>query len=99
MESETWLDPLLSKKTLWVLGASLDQSEWDLWFALLCRCRNFARFQTEDWYPETLVLSRRGEAKHAHLPQGYVERLERETFREAWCDLEERVKCITNKEN
>lgn len=93
---DTWLDPLLSKKALWVLGASLDQSEWDIWYALLCRWHNFARFETEDWYPETLVLTRRGETKHAHLPQGYIKKMEHESYPDAWRDLEERVKYLTD---
>lgn len=83
-EFETWLDPILSKRQLLVLGASLDPSEWDLWFALLCRWRNFARRDAEDWYPGTWVLTRKNESKHQHLPKGYVERLECDSYPESW---------------
>ena len=44
---QTWLDPFLSKQQIIFLGTSLDKAEWDIWFALLCRFRNFARFETE----------------------------------------------------
>ena len=81
---ETWLDPFLSKRHILVLGASLDQAEWDIWYALLRRWRNFARYKTEEWYPKTWVLSKECEKKHSHLPQGYIELLERKSYPEAW---------------
>ena len=87
-EFETWLDPILSKRQLLVLGASLDPSEWDLWFALLCRWRNFARHDTEDWSPGTWVLSRKNDPKHRHLPTVYVERLECDSYPESWRSLQ-----------
>lgn len=80
----TWLDPLLSKRQVLVLGASLDPAEWDLWFALLCRWRNFARHETADWYPLTKILSSTNDISHNHLPLGYVERIEGENYNSAW---------------
>ena len=96
-EFETWLDPILSKRQLLVLGASLDPSEWDLWFALLCRWRNFARLDAEDWYPGTWVLTRKNESKHQHLPKGYVERLECESYPESWQALLNVVQSLAGK--
>ena len=64
----TWLDPILSRRRLLVLGCSLDRSEWDIWFALLCRWRNFARYSEQDWYPDTSVLTVEDNTDHLHLP-------------------------------
>lgn len=80
----TWLDPLLSTRQVLILGASLDPADWDLWFALLCRWRNFARHETADWYPVTKILSSTSDKRHNHVPLGYVERLESETYNSAW---------------
>lgn len=82
----TWLDPLLSKRQVLILGASLDPAEWDVWYALLCRWRNFAQFEDEDWYPVTRILSIKG--GHIHLPQGYIERIEGCTYDESWALLQ-----------
>lgn len=85
---ETWFDLFLSKREIVVLGASLDQAEWDIWYALLCRWRNFSRFESEDWCPSVWVLTQKGEAKHRHLPTGYVKLLEGVTYQQAWDSLE-----------
>lgn len=81
-ELQTWLDPFLCRKDIMLLGTSLDPAEWDLWFALLCRWRNFAQREMSDWYPTTHILTCKG--LHTHLPQGYIERIEGSTFEEAW---------------
>lgn len=84
---ETWFAPLLSKRQVLILGASLDPAEWDLWFALLCRWRNFARYETADWYPVTRILTCTSDTKHNQLPFGYIERIEGETYDAAWQSL------------
>ena len=64
----TWLDPILSRRRLLVLGCSLDRSEWDIWFALVCRWRNFARYRDQVWYPDSAVLTVENYKDHLHLP-------------------------------
>jgi hypothetical protein len=64
----TWLDPILSRHRLLVLGCSLDRSEWDIWFAFVCRWRNFARYRDQVWYPDSAVLTVENNEDHIHLP-------------------------------
>lgn len=85
----TWLDPFMSKNKILILGASIDPAEWDIWFALLCRWRNFAKHEDKDWYPTTQRLGFKYE--DTKLPDGYIEKIQGETYDESWGLLQEVV--------
>lgn len=82
---KTWLDPFLTKKTMLILGASLDKAEWDIWRAMLYRFRNFARHEHKDWYPITKILTCKDH--HSHVPDSYIEKIEGCYYEEAWGKL------------
>jgi hypothetical protein len=65
---KTWLDPLMSRRKLLLIGTSLDRAEWDIWLALLFRWRNFSRFRNEIWYPDTAILTTKNNHQYRHIP-------------------------------
>lgn len=85
VEPLTWTDLFFNKHLIFI-GTSLSESEWDIWFALINRFRNFARKENKSHQPETFILSVEGD--HAHLPSR-IQRLEAPSYQTGWTWLVE----------
>jgi hypothetical protein len=85
-DPSNWLAIMMHRPLLFV-GAGLSAEEWDLWFALVSRWRNFARSSNAGYEPRSWVLTT-GE-EHAHLPEDRFGRLEGAEWEEAWSRLDE----------
>ena len=75
-----WLDLMMSSNLIF-LGTSLAFSEWDIWFALVNRWRNFAKEKNKRHEPKTFVLTTG--ADHDHLP-AQILRLDATSYNQGW---------------
>lgn len=93
MKPETWLHALLSGPALFA-GTSLSSSEWDIWYALLMRWRNQARFRKEElrlwWLCEE---SRQSVSALPELDKRF-KKLSGSKWEDAWLNLTETFKLI-----
>lgn len=80
-EPETWIDLFMSRPLLF-LGTSIDQAEWDIWFGLLTRFRNFANTKTRAASLGCFVLTTQDE--HVHLPRCWFTRLDAGSYPQGW---------------
>lgn len=76
----TWIDLMMSSHLIF-LGTSIDFSEWDIWFSLVNRWRNFAKRANRKHQPSTFVLTTG--TQHAHLPDQFT-RLTAPNWGEGW---------------
>lgn len=79
-EPRTWIDLIMSTNVIFV-GTSLDFSEWDIWFALVNRWRNYAKPDKKQYEPKTFVLTT-GD-RHASLPNQFT-RLSAPDYEQGW---------------
>jgi hypothetical protein len=80
MTPETWIDLLMTSHLIF-LGTSLSFNEWDIWFALVNRWRNYAKPENKKYEPKTFVLTT-GE-NHKHLPSQFL-RLDAPRYEDGW---------------
>jgi hypothetical protein len=78
VDTQTWPDLFFNKHLIFI-GTSLSAAEWDIWFALVNRFRNFARKKEHE--PKTYVLTVSGD--HEHLPK-QIQRLECPCYDVGW---------------
>jgi len=78
--SRSWVD-LFQQCHLIFIGTSVSPSEYDLWFALINRFRNFAKKENKLHEPKTFVLTK--PCDHGHFPSNIL-RLEEASYCLAW---------------
>lgn len=79
-EPSNWIDLMIGHHLIF-LGCSLDFSEWDMWFALVNRWRNYANPKNKRYEPKTFVLTT-GKS-HKHLPSQFL-RLNAPRYEDGW---------------
>jgi hypothetical protein len=80
-EPRNWFELIMTRPLLF-LGTSLDAAEWDLWYALLCRWRNYRKAVHKEYLPPAWRLCIRSNGQH--LPADRIQRLEADTWDQAW---------------
>ena len=75
-----WMEALLQDHLIMV-GCSLNIAEWDIWFALVNRWRNYAKAANKRDEPKTFVLTTSTE--HQHLPSQFL-RLRATSYDQGW---------------
>ena len=65
-----WVNLFMTNHLIFV-GCSLNFSEWDIWFALVNRWRNYAKENKKQHEPKTFVLTTGTE--HKHLPSQFLQ--------------------------
>jgi hypothetical protein len=80
MTTETWID-LMMISHLVFLGTSLSFNEWDIWFALVNRWRNYAKPENKKYEPKTFVLTTG--KHHKYLPSQFL-RLNAPRYEDGW---------------
>lgn len=81
--SSNWLELMMASNLIF-LGTSLEFSEWDIWFALVNRWRNYARETNKLHEPKAFVLT--CGAEHNHLPEQIL-RLNATNYDQGWAWL------------
>lgn len=81
-----WFELFMSRPLLFV-GTSLSHAEWDLWYALVMRWRNFAKDANRRFLPPAWILTTPG--THLDIPAGEdrIQRLEGADWSQAWTFL------------
>ena len=79
-EPSNWIDLMIGHHLIFI-GCSLDFSEWDMWFALVNRWRNYAIPKNKRYEPKTFVLTTG--AEHKHLPSQFL-RLGAPNYDQGW---------------
>lgn len=80
-EITNWIDLFMSKPLLF-LATSINPAEWDIWFALVNRWRNFGKDKFRDKEPKVFVLAKNGEAHH--IPEDKFNIIRCKTYPEGW---------------
>jgi hypothetical protein len=80
MDPKTWIDIVLSNHLIF-LGTSLGFAEWDIWFALVNRWRNYAKISNKNFEPKTFVLTTKNH--HSRLPTQFL-RLDAPSYGRGW---------------
>ena len=80
MDPKTWIDIVMSNHLIF-LGTSLDFAEWDIWFALVNRWRNYAKLRNKNFEPKTFVLTTKNH--HSRLPTQFL-RLDAPSYGWGW---------------
>ena len=75
-----WVNLFMTNHLIFV-GCSLKFSEWDIWFALVNRWRNYANPKNKRYEPKTFVLTTG--AEHKHLPSQFL-RLGAPNYDQGW---------------
>lgn len=78
---KSWVELVLNRSIL-VLGASLSESEWDLWQSFVDRQRNFAKSKNRVHRPAAWILST--PCSHAKVPNGWFGHLQAADWNSAW---------------
>jgi hypothetical protein len=76
----SWVD-LFQKCHIIFIGTSVSEAEYDIWFALINRFRNFAKKENKLHEPKTFVLTK--PCDHRHFPSNIL-RLEEANYCLAW---------------
>lgn len=79
-EPSNWIDLMIGHHLIFI-GCSLDFSEWDMWFALVNRWRNYAIPKNKRYEPKTFVLTTG--KNHKHLPSQFL-RLDAPKYEDGW---------------
>ena len=82
----SWIDLMVTRPLL-IVGSSLCTSDWDVWFALVMRWRNFAKQSHRKFEPPIWILSVPG--SHRDLPLQRISRLEAPDWNSGWARLAE----------
>ena len=82
----SWMELMLHRPLL-VLGASLSESEWDLWQALVDRHRNYAKHTNRRYLPPAWILCTPCTGRN--VPSHWFRRLEAPNWNAAWERLAE----------
>ena len=75
-----WMEALLQDHLI-IVGCSLNIAEWDIWFALVNRWRNYAIPANKRYEPKTFILTTGTE--HKHLPSQFL-RLRAPSYDQGW---------------
>lgn len=82
----SWYHQLTHNPVL-ILGASMQKDEWDIWFALINRARNFAKSDNQQYkYP--IFQMRKCECKKDHCHEWFEPLFTGMDFNEQWTELE-----------
>jgi hypothetical protein len=82
----SWYHQLTHNPVL-ILGASMQKDEWDIWFALINRARNFAKSDNQQCkYP--IFQMRECECNHDHRHEWFEPLFTGISFKEQWKELE-----------
>lgn len=87
-----WVELMMSTHVIF-FGTSLDFSEWDVWFALVNRWRNYAKLKSKKSEPHSFLLTT-GD-KHAGLPS-QITRLSAPSYDQGWKWLDAVMNCPTS---
>lgn len=77
----SWVDLFMSKPLLF-LGTSINPAEWDIWFAMVNRWRNFGKDKYREKEPKVFCLARDNEANH--LPSKKFNIIKCKDYSEGW---------------
>ena len=89
-ENYTWYDKLTQHPVL-ILGASLSQLEWDLWFAITNRMRNFAKTANKRYsYPIFQMMGKSMDCNNNIDNRGWIDPLfdEKTSYEQQWIKLQ-----------
>lgn len=85
-EPTSWYHQITHNPVL-ILGAHMSKDEWDIWFALVNRARNFAKSDNQQYkYP--IFQMRECECNHDHRHEWFEPLFTGISFKEQWKELE-----------
>lgn len=76
-QPNNWFECILSRPLL-IVGTSLNSAEWDIWYALLSRWRNFAKNSNQEYEPPIWFLTT---VKDLYCEEKIIDRLPANRFR------------------
>lgn len=81
-----WFNLFMSRPLVFV-GTGLSEAEWDIWYALVMRWRNYAKRKNRKYHPPAWILTIPD--NHRHVPDGddRIRRLEADNWDQAWAFL------------
>ena len=84
-EPENWLQLMMFRPLIFI-GTSLDYAEWDIWYGLMARWRNFAKASKKSHLPPVWYLDVEGlgGSNISKVPNGRVQRLAAPDWQTAW---------------
>jgi hypothetical protein len=85
-EPTSWYHELTHNPVL-ILGASMEKDEWDIWFALVNRGRNFAKSENKRW-EKPIFQMRDCECKRDHRHEWFEPLFTGMDYQEQWEELE-----------
>lgn len=84
-QPENWLELMMFRPLIFI-GTSLDYAEWDIWYGLMARWRNFAKASNNSHLPPVWYLDVEGRSGSniSKVPNGRVQRLAAPDWETAW---------------
>lgn len=84
-DPENWLQLMMFRPLIFI-GTSMDYAEWDIWYGLMARWRNFAKSSNHRHLPPVWYLDVEGSgvSNMSKVPNGRAQRLVAPDWKTAW---------------